>query len=187
MPVLALLVALVVALTGCHRKTESPIAQPVLSSTKDAKAFAHRFFAAYVAGDTSAVLDMMCASNAAETERARRFVARSQREGSPYRIESFTIRSVGAHWIQKEPYFRVEVSFPRAGSEGEILHAYTLRAKDGCVEHFLDGEAPRSSHANVPHAPGESADEVLREEETKTPSQPSRDESSAEGEEVIEL
>lgn len=140
------------ALASCAREAAPPADQPVLSSNDDARAFTERFFASYVAGDAKAAVDMLCASDAGFAERARRFIERSQRAGSPYRVETFTIRSIGTHWIQREPYFRVEVSFPTKGGDGEVLHAYTLRAKDGCVDGFLDGGRPSTSSSGA--APG---------------------------------
>lgn len=145
------LASMLVTLAACAREAAAPAPQPVLSSADDARAFTTRFFQAYVSGDANTAADMLCTLDPASLERARRFIERSQRPGSPYRVETFTVRSIGTHWIQREPYFRVEVSFPTAKRDGEVLHAYTLRAKDGCMEGFLDGGAPpRGGNANAP-------------------------------------
>ena len=135
---------------GCPGNEEGA-SQNLKAPTQDAAIdLVTRFFNAYVNLNTETVLQLMCEQDSMNQRRAATFVEQSQSLRSPYRVNRFHIRSVVPLWMKKDPYFRVEVSFPRNRGPGELLHAYSVRVRDGCLEGFL---APPGASANQ-NAPG---------------------------------
>lgn len=129
---------LLLAMAGCAGEQTTPPPRVAVPSDKDALDFVGRFFQAYVRTDIDTVRDMLCEKDPDRLLRTLTFIQESQAPFSPFRIDTYQVRSAAAFWIGKAPYFRVEVSFPRRRSPGQILHIYTVRATDGCMEQFLE-------------------------------------------------
>ncbi len=151
-----------VAPLGCANDRPAPPPRLAVSSDEEALDFVGRFFQAYVRTDLDTVRDMLCEKDKARLLRTLTFIQESQAPFSPFRIDTYQVRSAAAFWIGKAPYFRVEVSFPRRRSPGQILHIYTVRAADGCMEQFLEDRsvfgAPLPNQAvpgddGPPHSP----------------------------------
>jgi len=121
-----------------------------------ALALVDRFFQAYVRTDLDTLGDMLCERDE-RLSRVLTFIQESQAPMSPFRVETYQVRSAAPVWIGRQPYFRVEVSFPRRRSPGQILHVYQVKAKIGCIDGFLDlepsGINPMAPNASVPSAP----------------------------------
>lgn len=142
---LAPVVLVVVFGAACSRPSAPPAPRLAVPSDDDARAFVERFFTDYVAGDVEAALSRLCEQDAPSRNAYRAFIEGSQGEGSRFRITRFQARDVQAAWKGAEPYFEVVVAFPRTRGPGEIVHAYRVRAREGCIEHFLGGPVPRHS------------------------------------------
>ena len=115
-----------------------------LPEEEDALQFVKQFFEAYVHVDVDSISRMICECDPQSVEQVRAFVQTSQTPGSVFRVERYQVRSAVPMWIGREPYFRVEVSFPRRAGRGEILHQYRVRVRNGCLEGLLEpGPGPR--------------------------------------------
>ena len=134
-------------LTGCpEENTRNPPRLMAIPKEQDAIAFVQHFFDAYVHVDVDSVSRMICEQDPESLGQVRAFIQHSQAEASPFRVVRYQVRSAVPMWIGKEPYFRVEVSFPRKAGRGEILHQYRVRVRDGCLEGLLEpGPGPRPS------------------------------------------
>lgn len=131
-------------LPACPRDDGPPPRLMAVATEQEALQLVGHFFDAYVHVDIDTTSRLLCEQDPESLGRVRAFVQHSQARGSPYRVEQYQVRSAVPMWIGKEPYFRVEVSFPRKSGRGEILHQYRVRVRDGCLEGFLEpGPGPR--------------------------------------------
>jgi|GEM_PF-2023128 len=120
---------------GCEApvQAQNPL---VVSSEQKAQQLVSTFFGHYVQNRFDDAVGLLCEQTDADRQRALRFMQTSQATGSRFRVDAFQVRSALAHWVGREPYYWVDVSFPRAEG-GAFLHAYRVRVRDGCIEHFL--------------------------------------------------
>lgn len=144
---LLLLVSVLLPLGGCPEENRQNAPRMMaIAKEQDALLFMQHFFDAYVHVDVDSVSRMICEQDPQSLGQVRAFIQHSQAEDSPFRVARYQVRSAVPMWIGKEPYFRVEVSFPRKAGRGEILHQYRVRVRDGCVEGLLEpGPGPRPS------------------------------------------
>jgi hypothetical protein len=144
---LLLCLALTLPLSGCPEEDRQQVPRKMaMAKEQDALSFMQHFFDAYVHVDVDSVSRMICEQDPQSLGQVRAFIQHSQAEDSPFRVARYQVRSAVPMWIGKEPYFRVEVSFPRKAGRGEILHQYRVRVRDGCVEGLLEpGPGPRPS------------------------------------------
>lgn len=206
-----LLVSALFSSGGCQRE-EPTLAPPLaIADDKAALEFMARFFKAYVNIDVEACMEMLCPTDEATASQVRAFIHETQKPASPFRVNAFQVRSVELMWQRRAPMHRVEVSFPRRHGTGQILHVYSVRAREGCLEGFLDpptaGEMmPRASeellddegaHGIEEGAPSSTIDELAPEDGARAPEGEDARDGSIEGErettegaprdEVIEL
>lgn len=162
-----LLLALSLAVLPACPRDEQPTARLMAIATeKDALREIEQFFGAYVVTDIDTTARMICEQDPESLARLRSFIQHSQAPGSMFRVERFQVRSAVPMWIGKEPYYRVEVSFPRRNGPGEILHQYRLRVRDGCIEGFLEpGPGPRPAPPPVGSGAYDDDEEMLGEPE----------------------
>ena len=132
----SLLLSLPLLLAGCINERAPPNPFPVASET-DAAALVRGFFHSAALGDFEAAVDVLCDLSAQERSAARSLIARAQTPSSLFRIDHVDIRSVKSHWVGTEPTFWVEVALPRRDGTGEILSAYRVRVRTGCIENFV--------------------------------------------------
>lgn len=143
--------------SGACQREEPTLAPPLaIADDKAALEFMARFFKAYVNIDVEACMEMLCPTDEATASQVRAFIHETQKPASPFRVNAFQVRSVELMWQQRAPMHRVEVSFPRRHGSGQILHVYSVRAREGCLEGFLD---PPTAGEMMPRASEELLDE----------------------------
>jgi hypothetical protein len=153
--------------TGACQREEPKVAVPLqIPDDRAALEFMARFFKSYVNIDVDACMEMLCSTDDETAAHVRAFIHATQKPTSPFRVNEFQVRSVELMWLNREPMHRVEVSFPRRNGSGQILHVYAVRAREGCLEGFLDPPAagemmPRASEDSAENAPPSSTNERL--------------------------
>jgi hypothetical protein len=152
----ALLSLLLVLAAACADDREVP-ARLAAGADQEAQAVVERFFSFYVAADAEQAVELLCERDAASRGQAAAFIRSSQAPGSRFRVQAFDVRKVEPSWDGTEPLFWVTVAFPRNTTEGEMVHAYRVRAKDGCIERFLGGPSrpPAQQPVDPKPAPAE--------------------------------
>lgn len=126
-------------LLGCEPRVE--VNNPLqVSSEQKAQQLIRDFFGHYVQLEVDDAVALLCEQNPAERTQAAQFIRTSQSPSSRFRVDAFQVRSALAHWVGREPYYWVDVAFPRV-SGGHLLHAYRVRVRDGCIENFLGTSA----------------------------------------------
>jgi hypothetical protein len=151
--------------TGACQREEPTVAVPLrIPDDRAALEFMGRFFKSYVNIDVDACMEMLCPTDDETAAHVRAFIHATQKPTSPLRVNEFQVRSVELMWLQREPMHRVEVSFPRRNGSGQILHVYSVRAREGCLEGFVDPPAagelmPRASEESAELAPPSSTND----------------------------
>ncbi|MCP4499099.1 MAG: hypothetical protein GY822_03920 [Deltaproteobacteria bacterium] len=137
--------------SGCEEQNRNPETLFLaLPSEEDAEHFVEKFLSAFQDEDLDAALQDLCEQDQRSLLNARKFMEQSQAIGSRFRFEDFKVRSALAHWVGREPYYWVDVSF--TVEKRFILRAYRVRVRDGCIEHFLapqDGNIENAGLANI--------------------------------------
>jgi hypothetical protein len=152
---------------ACARPEPPPVEQLAAGSDAAARRVVISFYTAYVAGDIDSAVTHLCEDGAAELARAREFIGRSQRAESPFRIDRFEVGRAVPLWADRDPYYEVNVSFPRGEAEDALGHKHRVRARDGCIERFLPesgtptAPAPPPADEPVLEAPVSAGDEVV--------------------------
>jgi hypothetical protein len=136
--VMSCVLTLLVGAVGCT-KSNPPAPAFVIGSEKDARALVDTFLQGYVRLDVNATLERLCERDPDSQGTAAAFIARSQAPGSPFRVDSYVVSAVEPAWVGSEPYFFVDVRFPRP-SGSVTPHRLFVRAREGCIERFLGGE-----------------------------------------------
>lgn len=133
--------------SACSERPPAPTAPFEAGSAEDAVHRVRSFLDAYMASDVEQALSHLCERD----PRTRAFLERSLAPGSPFRIESYDIKSATPLWERKQPLHLVLVELPRR-SGTPVEHAYRVRAEDGCIERLFGSMPERPSpHVRPPH------------------------------------
>ncbi len=131
-------------LVGCKPPSEYPPHVLPIHNQEQAKAFTQVFFKAYLNHDVETVISMVCEKDQTTHEAVKSNMNQLKRKRLADRPYTFEIRSIIPMWIGREPYYRIELSFPLKNQTGQLLEAYRIRVRDGCVEGFV------STQTNMP-------------------------------------
>jgi hypothetical protein len=104
-----------------------------------AEKLAAAFFQAYQAVDLDQALPLLCDESTEHRQMAAAFIQRSQAPTSPFRITTFSAKSVKTAWRGENPIYVVIMAFPRNSGDGEVEHPLSIDARRGCVLDFLGG------------------------------------------------